>query len=108
MHRAAQEWHPYEERFKETVSLGKKRTQTCPIIVSAMSNTPLTFGPNCLKIRGVSTRDTTLLKEKEQGVAIPWDFHKIQRMVTIIADIMFVNGIFFLVTFLGNIEFRPA
>ena len=70
--------------------------------------THLISGPNCPRIRGTTTRDTKVLRVKEQMVAIPREFHKIHKMVTITADVMFINEISFLVMFLGKITFRTA
>ena len=41
-------------------------------------------------------------------MAIPGDFYKMHKMVTLTADVMFVSGIPFLVTFSRNIKFRTA
>jgi hypothetical protein len=41
-------------------------------------------------------------------VAIPNDFYKMHKMVTITADVMFVGGIPFLVTYSRGIKFRTA
>ena len=54
------------------------------------------------------TRDTKILRVKEQGVAIPRDLYRLHRMVTITADVMFVSGVPFLVTFSRKIKFRTA
>ena len=35
---------------------------------------------------------------------IPWDFVKLQKNVTLVADVMFVNGLPFLVTSLGGLS----
>ena len=100
--------HPLDERFKEIVSLGKNGLQNCPITASDVSKAPVIFGPNCTRIPGATTRDTKVLRVKEQRVAIPRGFYKIHKMMTITADVMFINGSLFLVIILRNIEFRTA
>ena len=80
------------------MSLGENGLRNCPITASDVSNAPVIFGPNRPRIRGVTTRDT----------AIPREFYKMHKMVTITADVMFINGILFLVTFLGKMKFRTA
>ena len=54
------------------------------------------------------TRDTKVLKTKEQRVGILRGFYKLHKMVTITADVMFVSGIPFLVMFSRNIKFWTA
>ena len=108
-HVATQDWAPPPgERFKEIVSLGENGLRNCPITVSDVSNAPVIIGPNRPRIRGATTRDTKVLRVKEQRVAIPRMFYKMHKMVTITADVMFINGILFLVTFSRKIKFRTA
>ena len=47
-------------------------------------------------------------RTKEQRVGIPRDFYKLHKMATITADVMFVSGIPFLVTFSRKIKFQTA
>ena len=48
---------------------------------------------------GATTRDTKVRRFEEHRIAIPREFYKMHKMVTIAADVMFINGILFLVTF---------
>ena len=73
-----------------------------------VSNAPVIFGPNRPRIRGATTRDTKVLRVKEQRAAIPREFYKMYTLATITADLMFINGVLFLVTFPRNIEFTTA
>ena len=73
-----------------------------------MSNAPVIFGPTSPRSRGAITRDTKVLRVKEQRVAFPREFYKIHKMVTIMADVMFVNRISFLMIVLEKIKFRTA
>jgi hypothetical protein len=100
--------HPPDERFKEIVSLGENGLRNCPVTAADVSNAPVIFGPNRPRIRGATTRDTKVLRVKEQRVAIPREFYKMHKMVTITADVMFINGVLFLVTFSRKIKFRTA
>ena len=81
------------------MSLGKNGLRNCPVTSSDVSNAPVIVGPNCPRIRGATTRDTKVLRVKEQRIAIPREFYKMHKMVTITADVMFINGISFLVNF---------
>ena len=49
-----------------------------------------------------------MLRVKEQRVAIPKEFYKMHKIVTITAAVMFINGILFVVTFLRKIKFKTA
>ena len=73
-----------------------------------MANAPVMFGPNRSRIRGATTRDTEVFSVKEHSVAILRGFYKIHKMVTITANVMFINGVLFLVTIPRKIKFRTA
>ena len=79
---------------------GENGLRNCPVEVADISNSNVIFGPNRPIIRGETTRDTKVLITEDQKVGIPRDFYKLNKMVTITADVMFVSGILFLVTFL--------
>ena len=71
--------HPPEERFKGIVNLGENGLHTCPVTASGLSNTPVVFGPNHRRIRGATTKDNKVLRVKEQRIAIPREFYRMQR-----------------------------
>ena len=100
--------HPPDERFKQTFHLGKNGLHNFPVEVADISNSNFIFGPNRLIIRGATTRDVKVLRTKEQRVGIPRDFYKLYKMVTITADVMFVSGVPFLVTFSRKIKIWTA
>jgi hypothetical protein len=100
--------HPPEELFKEIVSRGENGIKNCPITVADINNSNIIYGPNRPRIKGATVKDTNILRVKEQRVAIPNDFYKMHRMMTITADVMFVGGIRFLVTYSRGIKFRTA
>ena len=100
--------HPPDERFKEIVSLVENGLRNCPLEVADISNYNVIFSPNRPRNRGATTRDTKVLRTKEQRFGIPHDFYKLQKMIIITADVMFVRGISFLVTFSRNIKFWTA
>ena len=100
--------HPPDERFKEIVSLGEGGLRNCPITVADISNAPIIYGPNRPRCRGGTKRDTKVLRVKEQRVAIPREFYRMHKMVTITADVMFINGIAFLVTLSRKLKFRTV
>ena len=87
--------YPPEERYKEIVSLHPK----CPVSVTDINNARVIFGPNVSGLRGRTVRDNTVVRVKEQQVAIPKDFYQMHKKVTLTADVMFVSGILFWVIF---------
>ena len=100
--------HPPNERFKEIVDFGKHGLRNCLVTASDVSNSPIILCPNHPRIWGTTTRDTKVLRAKEQRIVIFRNFYKIHKTVTITADIMFVNGILFLVTFSRKIKSKTA
>ena len=90
------------------MSLGENGLHNCPVEVADISNSNVIFAPNCPRIREATTRDTKVLRMKEQRVGIPRDFYKLHKMVTITADVMFVSGVPFLVTFSRKIKIWTA
>ena len=90
------------------MSLGENGLRNYPVEAADISNSNVIFGPNRPIFRGETTRDTKVLKTKQQRVGIQRYFYKLHKMVTITADFMFVSGIHFLVTFLRKIKFWTA
>ena len=100
--------HPPEERYMEIVSFGEGGLKNLPIAVAAIIHSRVIYGPNIPRLRGAMTRDTNVLKVKEERVAIQRDFYIMHKMVILTADVMFINGVPFLVTFSRNIKFWTA
>ena len=75
------------------MSLGENGLRNCPVEVSDISNSNIIFGTNIPIIREETTRDTKLLRMKDQMVGIPRDFYKLHKMGIITDDIMFVSGV---------------
>ena len=90
------------------MNLGENGLRNCPVEVAYISNSNVIFDTNRPIIRGATTRDTEVLRTKEQRVGILRYLYRLQKMVTITADVMFVSGIPFLVTFLRKIKFWTA
>ena len=88
-----------------------KMIDNCPIDVVDLRNAHAIFGPDLAGLRG-----RTIRRRPERVttniIAIPWDFVLAHRFVVLTADIMFVNGIPFLLTRsrgiqLISVEFLP-
>ena len=74
-----------------------------PVKVDDVTNARTIFGPNLLRLKGGSTRQKPKRVESEY-IKIPRDFYRLHKFVTLTADVMFVNGIPFLMTFSRNIR----
>jgi len=74
-----------------------KRETNCPVTVRDIDKANQIFGPDLANLREKTTR-----KKPEcirvKYVQIPWDFVQLHKYVTLVADVMFVNGLPFLVT----------
>ena len=84
----------------------------CPVTVQDVHKANRMFGPNLANLRGKTTR-----KKQEHVrvdyIEIPQDIIDMHKYVTLVADVMFVNGLPFLVTssrgiILVTIEYLPS
>jgi hypothetical protein len=69
----------------------------CPVTVRDIDNAYQFFGPDLANLRGKTPR-TKPERVQVKYVHIPWDFVQLCKYVTLVADVMFVNGLPFLVT----------
>ena len=99
--------HPPDGRFKEIVSLSENGLKNCPIDVSNIDVSNAIFGPNRAGLKGRTTRKKPV-RTREQRVSIPLDFYHLHKKLTITADVMFVSGLPFLVTFTRKLKLRTA
>ncbi len=102
--------NPTEREFKGMVR--EKLIANCPVTVRNIQNADQIFGPDLANLRGKTTR-TKPEHVRADYVKIPQDFMDLHKYVTIVADVMFVNGLPFLVTSsrgisLVVIEFLPS
>jgi hypothetical protein len=82
------------------------------ITVQDVHNATQCFGHNLANLRGKTTR-TRSEHIRVDYVEIPWDFVGMHKYVTLVADIMYVNGLLFLVASsrgmsLVTIKFLPS
>ena len=73
-----------------------------PVEVKDVSNSYAIFGANCNRLKGASTRHKPK-RVKEEYMKIPKYFYQLHNFFTLTSDVMFMNGIPFLVTFSRNI-----
>jgi hypothetical protein len=102
--------HPTEREF--TGMVREKLITNCPVTVHDINNANLMYGPDLANLRGKQTRTKPECMRAEI-VQIPRDFVQLHKYVTLVADVMFVNGLPFLVTSsrgisLVTIEYLPS
>jgi hypothetical protein len=86
--------NPTDKEFKRMVR--EKNITNCPVTVQDVENANHIFGPDLANLRGKTIR-TKPEHVRIEYVQIPRDFVKLQKYVTLVADVMFVNGLPFLV-----------
>ena len=84
---------PPAKEFKRIVST--KSLKICPITVNDLANAPSILGPhNRDRLKGVATRRKPNSRVRvEDRVKIPRDWYKLNKFVTLTADVMFVCGL---------------
>ena len=75
--------------------------ENCPVTATDVSNACVIFGPDLPGVKGKTVCISPHRVETEY-LEIPWDYYTLQKFVTLTADVMFVNGIPFLMTYLGK------
>ena len=75
----------------------EKLITNCPVTVQDVENANRIFGPDLANLRGKTIR-TKPEHVRIEYVQIPRDFVELHKYVTLVADVMFVNGLPFLVT----------
>ena len=93
--------HPPDKVFKQIVSDGT--LNNCPVVPNDVSNATAIFGPNLPRMQGASTSNKPN-KTNVEFTKIPQEFYLQHKFVTLTADVMFVNGIAFLISFSRNIK----
>ncbi len=87
--------NPTKRKFAGMVR--EKLLTNCPITIRDVENANQIFGPDLANLRGKTTRakpDHVRVKYAR----IPKDFIQLHKYVTLVTDVMFVNGLPFLVT----------
>jgi hypothetical protein len=78
--------------------------QNCLVTPLDVTNVNTIYGPDLADTRGKTVRkkpDRVVM----DYVVVPREFMKLHKYVTLVADVMFVNGIAFLVTISRGIKF---
>jgi hypothetical protein len=87
--------HPTDAQFLEMVRINT--IKTCPIKPAHMANALTIFGLSAAGVRRKTVFHKPEQVETEPG-RIPDDFHCLHKFVVLTANVMFANGIAFLIT----------
>ncbi len=87
--------NPTDKELKGIVR--EKLITNCPVTVEHVENANRIFGPDLTNLRGEMIR-TKPEHVRIKYVQIPWDFVELHKYVTLVAEVMLVNGLPFLVT----------
>jgi hypothetical protein len=90
----------------------EKLIAICPVTMQDVHNANQIFGPDLANRRGKLTRKQPQ-HVRVDYMEIPWNLVNMHKYVTLVADVMYVNGLLFLVTSsrgisLVMIEFLPS
>ena len=77
--------------------------KSIPVTCTDITNSHTMFGPNLSGVQGGTVRNKPVRVETEE-IYIPRYFYGVHKFVTLITDMMFVNGVPFLVNFSRNIQ----
>ncbi len=96
---------PSEKDYKGMVS--SNIIKNCPITVSGVTNAQNIFGPDLASVQGKSMQRTPAPVVVDY-VAVPWLLVKANLIVTLAADVFFVDGTAFLLRVSTRIKFVTA
>jgi hypothetical protein len=83
--------NPTDKEFKGMVH--ENLITNRPVTVQDVENANCIFGPDLANLRGETIR-TRLEHVRIEYIQIPWNFVELHKYVTLVADVMFVNGRF--------------
>ena len=87
--------HPSDLKFKQVVE--SPSFKNCPVTAKDVTNSRAIYGPDLPGLQGRSTRKKAKRVVPEY-MCIPRALYERHKYVTLTADVMFVNGIVFLVS----------
>jgi hypothetical protein len=94
--------NPSKSDYKAMVS--GNMIHNCPIVEEDITNACIIFSPDLASIRGKTVWQTPMPVVADY-VAVPWLLVENNKIVTMAADIFFVNGTAFLITVSQRIKF---
>ena len=97
--------HPTSEHLQQIVS--QQSLKNVPIRSTDVANAKSISGPSVAGLKGWKTRKKTGDKPEDR-VYIPESLYRLNKFVTIAADVMFVAGVPFFVTHSRKIDFTTV
>ena len=97
--------HPTSEHLQQIVS--QQSLKNVPIRSADVANAKSVFGPHVAGLKGWTNRKRTGNKPEER-VRIPESLFRLNKFVTIAADVLFVAGVPFFITHLRKIDFTKV
>ena len=94
--------YPSEKDFKNMVHAGM--IPNCPITLDYIKNDNIIFGPNAPSLKGKMVRRKTKPVVSNYGKTLK-EILQLHRTVSVVADIMFFNGMEFLVSISRHVKF---
>ena len=94
--------NPSKKDFKGMVS--RNMIKNCPVTTTDITNARTIFGPDLPSIRGTTVRRTPAPVVADY-VAVPRALVEQNKVVTLAADVFFVDGTAFLITVSRRIKF---
>ena len=94
--------HPTDKHFKQIVS--QRSLKNLPVSTTDIANAKALLGTSVSGLKGWMTRKKVRGPTVER-VSIPEEFYKDNKFVKIAADVMFVSGVAFIVTYSRKIKF---
>ena len=88
---------PSQQEFHKMVSRNCTAMRSAPMTCANLINARTIFGPDLSGLRGKSTREKPERVDTSETV-VPRYFYGLHKYVTLTADVMFVNGVPFLLT----------
>ena len=95
MHHTEHDWTPLKRTLQTNCE--SKDLKNCPIDVDHVKNAKVIFGPYQPSLEGWSTQKTPKRVSSER-FHTPREYHKLNKSMTIGADVMFMAGVPFVVT----------
>ena len=97
---------PSETEFMKMVS-NNTGVKNIPIVPSDLTRARIIFGPDRPNVAGKTVRKKPARVDTDT-LGIPDDFHRLHRFITLVGDVMFVNGVAFLITLSRRIRLFTA
>ena len=94
--------HPTNDELKEIV--GQKSLKKCPITITDINNAQHIHNTDQLQVKSKTVRRTPD-RVVDWRVMIPRDWYELNKVTTLTADVLFICGLPFFITYSRNVGF---